>query len=121
MALFGKKTEKKAVKKTAEKAVAVKVSSETAPMKDIILRPRITEKSGIANEAQNIYTFEVTKNATKHSIARAVMNAYKVTPLKVRTVTLPGKKVFTRGHFGVQSPVKKAIVYLKKGEKIDIA
>jgi large subunit ribosomal protein L23 len=86
---------------------------------DIILRPRITEKSGIANETQNVYTFEVAKNASKITIAKAVKALYKVTPLKVRTVNLPRKKVFNRGRFGMQSGVKKALVFLKKGDKIE--
>jgi large subunit ribosomal protein L23 len=86
---------------------------------DIILRPRITEKSGLANEAQNVYTFEVAKNATKISIAKAIKATYKVTPLKIRTITLPAKKVFVRGRNGTQSGVKKALVFLKKGDKIE--
>jgi large subunit ribosomal protein L23 len=128
MALFGskKKTEtKKTEKKVTEKAVAVRdasnASAVNAPMREVILRPRITEKSGIANEAFNIYTFEVAKNATKRTVAQAVKAAYKVTPVKVRTITLPGKSVFVRGRFGTQSSVKKALVYLKKGDKIEVA
>ncbi len=86
---------------------------------DIILRPRITEKSGEASEKFNLYTFEVTKNATRPSIAKAIKTLYKVTPTKVRTVNLPAKKVFVRGKFGVKTSVKKALVYLKKGDKIE--
>lgn len=119
MALFGKKTEKKVTK--TEKAVAVRETSSAAPINDVILRPRITEKSGIANESMNLYTFEVTKNATKGTIARAIKAMYKVTPLKIRTINLPAKKVFVRGRFGTQSGVKKALVTLKKGDKIEVA
>jgi large subunit ribosomal protein L23 len=88
---------------------------------DIILRPRITEKAGLMNEKANVYTFEVSKNASKSIIARAIKTLYKVTPIKVRTVTLPAKKVFVRGTRGTQSGVKKALVYLKKGDKIEFA
>ncbi len=88
---------------------------------DIILRPRITEKSGMAQESLNLYTFEVAKDATKPSIAKAIKALYKVTPLKIRTVNLPRKKVFVRGKHGAQPSIKKALVYLKKGDKIDIA
>ncbi|MEK7463817.1 MAG: 50S ribosomal protein L23 [Patescibacteria group bacterium] len=88
---------------------------------DIILRPRITEKSGIMGEALNVYTFEVTKNATKDAVAKAVKTLYKVTPTKIRVINLPAKKVFVRGRKGTQSAVKKALVYLKKGDKIDLA
>lgn len=88
---------------------------------DIILRPRITEKAGTAHESMNVYTFEVAQNSTKHSIAKAVKTLYKVTPLKIRTISLPRKKVTNRGRIGMQSAVKKALVYLKKGDKIDVA
>jgi len=86
---------------------------------DIILRPRITEKSGIMNEKLNLYTFEVAKNATKPAIAKAIKTLYKVTPLKIRTINLPRKRVFVRGTHGAQSAVKKALIYLKKGDKIE--
>ena len=88
---------------------------------DIILRPRITEKSGIMNESLNVYTFEVTKNATKDSVSKVIKTLYKVTPESVRIVNLPAKKVFVRGRVGRQSSIKKAVVYLKKGDKIEIA
>lgn len=122
MAIFGSKTKKTETKKT-EKAVAVRepAVSTNAPMKDVILRPRITEKSGLANESFNIYTFEIAKNATKHTVAQAIKSQYKVTPVKVRTINLPSKKVFVRGRWGSQSAVKKAMVFLKKGDKIDVA
>jgi len=86
---------------------------------DIILKPRITEKSGLMNEKFNIYTFEVTRKSTKHSIAKAIKTLYKVTPLQVRTINLPAKKVFVKGKHGTKSAVKKALVYLKKGDKIE--
>ena len=87
---------------------------------DIILRPRITEKSGVMNENLNLYTFEVAKNSTKPSIAKAIKQLYKVTPLKIRTIMLPRKEVFVRGKFGSKPAVKKALVFLKKGDKIAI-
>jgi large subunit ribosomal protein L23 len=88
---------------------------------DIILRPRITEKSGIMSEALNVYTFEVSKNATKQTVAKAIKALYKVTPEKVRVVNLPAKNIVVRGKKGTQSAVKKALVYLKKGDKINLA
>lgn len=84
-----------------------------------IIRPRITEKSGTLGESLNIYTFEVSKNSTKHSIANEIKTLYKVTPSKVSIINLPARKVFVRGKKGTQSSVKKAMVYLKKGDKID--
>src|ERR1035437_4119246 len=53
---------------------------------DIIIRPRITEKSGIMSENSSVYTFEVRKNANKPMIAQAIKALYKVTPMKVRII-----------------------------------
>lgn len=116
MALFGSK--KNTVKK--ETAVAVRDVVANPAIRNEILRPRITEKSGIMNESHNVYTFEVAKNATKHSVIQAIKSLYKVTPTKVRTVSLPAKRVFVKGRYGTQSAVKKALVFLKKGDKIAV-
>jgi large subunit ribosomal protein L23 len=85
----------------------------------IIKKPRITEKSGIQAEALGVYTFEVTDSANKKNIAKAVKELYKVTPVKINITNLPAKKVFSRGKVGRKSGVKKAVVYLKKGDKIE--
>lgn len=85
-----------------------------------IIRPRITEKSGLQSEKHNIYTFEVAKNSTKHTVEKEIKALYKVTPTKVRMINLPTKKVFVRGKKGAISGIKKALVYLKKGDKINL-
>ena len=85
-----------------------------------MVRPRITEKAAIGADKSNVYVFEVTKEANKRSIAASVRTAYKVIPTKVNIVTIPAKKVFVRGKRGVKSGSKKAYVYLKKGDKIEI-
>jgi large subunit ribosomal protein L23 len=85
----------------------------------IIKNPRITEKSGLQAEGFGVYTFEVMPSANKKSIAKAVLEIYKVKAVKVNIVNLPAKKVFSRGKIGRKASVKKAIVYLKKGDKIE--
>jgi large subunit ribosomal protein L23 len=84
----------------------------------IVTRPRITEKSAFGAE-QGVYTFEVTRGANKPVIAAAIKAMYKVTPVKVAVSNLPARKVFIRGKRGVQSGMRKAVVTLKKGDKID--
>ena len=74
-------------------------------MNKILRKPRVTEKAALAAE-KGVYVFNVEKDTNKISIAGAVKKEYKVTPVKVRTVTSGGNK--------------KAYVWLKKGEKIDI-
>lgn len=85
----------------------------------VLVKPRVTEKSGIASELKNIFTFEVTKDATKGSVSKAISTLYKVKPVKVNIVNLPSKKVFVRGKWGQTPKIKKALVYLKKGDKIE--
>ena len=85
----------------------------------IIKKPRITEKSGLQAEVAGVYTFEVTEKANKKSVAKVILDIYKVKAVKVNIVNLPAKKVFSRGKVGRKSGIKKAVVYLKAGDKID--
>ena len=85
---------------------------------DAILRPRITEKSGILAQG-GVYTFEVTKNANKEIVAKAVKSLYKVTPVKIAMINTPVRNTFVKGRKGTVSGIRKAIVTVKKGEKID--
>lgn len=119
MALFAKK------KKTEEKKEVVKVEKTSSKThgdngSSVLIRPRITEKASLKAESENVYTFEVTRNANKETIFRAVVDQYKVTPRKIAIAQTPSKNVFSRGKRGVQSGVKKAYVYLNKGDKIEI-
>ena len=92
---------------------------EPTNIMSIIVRPRVTEKATMSAE-KGVYVFEVSKNSTKAQIAKAISLMYKVTPEKVRVVSLPAKHVFVRGKWGVKSGIKKAYVYLKQGDKIEI-
>ena len=85
----------------------------------ILVRPRITEKATMLGES-SVYVFEVDPKATKTEVTKAFKEKYKMSPVKVRTVTIPAKNVFVRGKRGKKSGYKKAYVYLKKGEKIEI-
>ena len=85
----------------------------------IIKQPRVTEKATVSSE-QGAYVFEVFPKATKGEIARAVKELYEVTPTKVRVATIPHKQVMVRGKRGVNGGGKKAYVYLKKGDKIEV-
>lgn len=87
---------------------------------NVLLRPRVTEKAAIAAERNNIYSFEVSKDATHRSVMASIREVYKVNPLKVRLLAIPQKKVFVRGKWGTKGGGKKAYVYLKKGDKIEV-
>lgn len=88
--------------------------------KNVLKGPRITEKAAIAADSRNVYVFEVNQNATKDSIAYSIREAYKVTPVKVRVVNTKARQVFVRGKRGEKGAIKKAYVYLKKGDKIEL-
>ena len=87
----------------------------------ILKKPRVTEKATlVAGGRLPVFTFEVASDANKLEISRAIRERFKVTPVKIRIVNLPAKRMFRRGSVGYRSGVKKAMVYLKAGETIDI-
>ena len=88
-------------------------------MKTIIKNGRVTEKASNAL-AQNVYIFDVEKSANKTEIKKAVFSLYKIKPVKVNILSIPTKEVFTRGKKGVRGGGRKAYVYLKEGDKIEI-
>lgn len=131
MAIFGnKKAEtKKAApkKKVAAKTVAVaekKVVKVAAVVgvKDVLVRPRITEKAANMT-VNNVYTFDIRKGATKKDVADAIRKLYKVDPIKVTTVNTPAKRVRmrTKRGFGKTTAGRKAYVTLKKGQEIQFS
>lgn len=87
-------------------------------MTSIIKNPRVTEKASMAFE-QNVYTFDVAPSANKSEIEKAIFTLYKVKPVKVNVLKFPRKKVLTRAGEGMRGGGKKAMVYLKKGDKIE--
>lgn len=110
---------KKAEKVVASKVVVPKLQSAIdSTSASVILRPRITEKSGVMSQS-GVYTFEISKNSNKNMVKKAVFTLYKVHPVKIAIVNTPTKAVFVRGRRGSVAGIKKAIVTVKKGEKID--
>jgi large subunit ribosomal protein L23 len=87
-------------------------------LSSILIRPRITEKATIKAESA-VYTFQIDPKATKALVTEAFKAKYKITPVKVTTVTIPAKNVFVRGKRGLKSGYKKAYIYLKPGTKIE--
>lgn len=88
----------------------------------IIISPRITEKGAYLG-SQGCYVFNVAETANKHEIAQAIHTVYKVMPRKVTVARVPRKEVVTRGtnRRGTTAGSKKAYVYLKKGDTIELA
>lgn len=127
MALFGKRTKIKEVKPAA---AVVKEAVETVkdPVADkaalavvlpaLLVQPRISEKAGhLVN--LNKYVFMVKPFANKVEVRKAVQAAYKVRVVNVNMINVRGKKRKYGRTVGRTSGFKKAIVTLKKGDKIE--
>jgi len=96
-----------------------KANATVGTLELVIKAPRVTEKSAYQSE-KGAYVFNVESSATKKQIAKAVESIYNVKPVKVNTTQIAHKQVFVRGKKVVKSGGKKAYVYLKKGETIEI-
>jgi large subunit ribosomal protein L23 len=86
---------------------------------DVVLSPIITEKATNASE-RNQVMFKVAPTATKPQIKEAVEKLFDVKVKSVNTLVRKGKKKAFRGRPGEQSDVKKAIVTLEEGHRIDV-
>ena len=86
---------------------------------DVIIAPVITEKATLASE-RNQVMFKVAMHATKPQIKEAVEKLFDVKVKSVNTNIRIGKVKAARGHVGVQSEVKRAIVTLEEGHRIDV-
>ncbi len=83
----------------------------------ILMEPKISEKA-IAANVTGKYIFKINPHANKIQVAEAVEELYKVSVTKVNIIHNPGEKKLTRGRRSQTRPAKKAIVTLKKGQKI---
>ncbi|MBS1111781.1 MAG: rplW [Nitrospirae bacterium] len=86
---------------------------------DVLLGPLLTEKGAMLKEKQNKALFRVAKGANKIEIKKAVEGIFKVKVDHVTTVNCKGKKKRMGKYEGKRSDWKKAVVSLKKGEKLD--
>ena len=86
---------------------------------DAILSPVITEKATLLSE-QNKVVFRVAQDASKDEIAAAVEALFKVKVEKVNTLVRMGKVKRFKGFVGKQDDVKKAVVTLVEGHRIDV-
>ena len=98
---------------------ATYVTRETGHAYRILVRPLVTEKT-TALQQLGQYAFEVTKGANKMEVRKAVKAVYGVTPTSVRVITVLGKPVRSRTGMTRRSSWRKAMVTLKKGDRIDL-
>lgn len=88
-------------------------------MNTIVIKPLVTEKS-MSTVSSGKYAFIVAKFASKTDIKREVSKQFGVTVTSVATSLLKGKtkRVGARRQETTVSALKKAIVTVKKGDKI---
>jgi len=83
----------------------------------------ITEKASELSSNLNKYVFEVYKSANRTEIAKAIEKMFDVKVSRVNVLNKKGKKKSSRtraGKGGRTSDVKRAIISLKEGDKIEI-
>ncbi len=90
---------------------------------NILLKPIVTEKMTSQGDKQNRYGFVVARNANKLQIKKAVEELYSVSVDSVNTMRYGGKIKSRNTKSGLlvgkTSALKKAVVTLAEGNKID--
>ncbi|HHZ81819.1 MAG TPA: 50S ribosomal protein L23 [Flavobacteriales bacterium] len=92
-------------------------------MKEILIKPLITEKMSADTDKTNSYGFVVALGANKIEIKKAIEQEYNVSVTSVRTLRVDGKakQRFTKTGVvkGRTNSYKKALVSIAEGENID--
>ncbi len=119
-----KKTEKKTEtqktsdKKTKSKKQDINTASKKAEI-NVLFSPHITEKA-VALSAKDQYIFKVPTKSNKIEIKKAIGNKFNVKVINVRIINVKPKAMKFGKTKGWKKGYKKAIVKIKKGQKIDI-
>ncbi|MCI0532846.1 50S ribosomal protein L23 [bacterium] len=128
------KSEKQVKKPKMETGVSVALKKKTLSEHDAesgairvtespLMHPRITEKSTEMSE-KGAYIFDVRINATKTEIRKSVSALFGVSPKKIRIIRIAPRTYSSMRRKmanGTGPARKKAIVFLKKGDKIEFA
>ncbi|MGQ9677998.1 MAG: 50S ribosomal protein L23 [bacterium] len=87
---------------------------------EIILEVIVTEKSERLKVEEGCYTLRVKGDANKIQIRQAVEQMFKVHVSDVRVMNFQGKRRRMGMFEGYRPDWKKAVVKLRKGERIDV-
>lgn len=104
-------TKKEETKKTTAKM------AKFAP-KAVLARPVISEKAFAAQEGDK-YVFHVTPESNKDLVKKEVEKLFKVEVTAVNITRIPGKLKRVGRITGRRNEIKKAVVTIKKGQKIE--
>jgi large subunit ribosomal protein L23 len=86
---------------------------------DVLIAPHVTEKTSLAMQNHNQYTFRVRRDATKTDIRKAVELMFDVKVAGVQVVNETGKARRFGRTVGRTQDWKKAYVSLAAGQTID--
>lgn len=89
-------------------------------LKDTLVRPLVTEKTTNFLGNDHTYAFEVTVDATKPQIKKAIEALYGVEVDAVRTAVVRGKMKRFGRFFGKRKNWKKAFVTLIEGQTLNL-
>ena len=121
MALFERKkqTVQKQLRNTQQ---SVSATTQMRDFSSVLLKPHVTEKSAEQND-RGMYSFVIRRDATKYDVRDAMQALFKVTPRKVTIVNRVPRTSHSRakGREVTVPGMKKANVFLKKGDRIDLA
>jgi len=100
----------------------VRTTSGAHDLSWVLIKPRITEKATDVQTTARAYVFLVAERANKRSVAQAISELYKVHPARVRIARIPNKMVRNArtGKMGMKGGGKKAYIYLKEGDSINL-
>jgi len=87
--------------------------------RDVIKAPIITEKSASLATNEEKYVFEIARSANKTQVKQAIEKIFGVKVDKVNVINVRPKTKRVGAHTGKTNHVKKAIVKLAEGNKID--
>jgi large subunit ribosomal protein L23 len=85
----------------------------------VLIAPHVTEKSSLAMQNHNQYTFRVRRDATKVDVKKAVQLMFDVQVRAVQILNEPGKTRRFGGRTGRTQDSKKPYVSLAEGQTID--
>ncbi|NNE05915.1 MAG: 50S ribosomal protein L23 [Xanthomonadales bacterium] len=86
---------------------------------NVLLAPRVTEKTSRVGELGNQYVFRVATHANKADIKNAVEELFEVNVESVRVVNVKGKNKTFKARAGKRSNWKKAYVRVQEGQALD--
>ncbi|MEZ5338966.1 MAG: 50S ribosomal protein L23 [bacterium] len=85
---------------------------------DILIQPHLSEKTNDLLLSEGKYVFQISANATKLDVARAVKERFNVDVVEVNIINLPRKKKRVGRHEYMKNKRRKAIISLAEGQHI---